>query len=138
MFDRKEFSRMKRAGFPVMSVSKAKLSEAMLDILQQLPEGTKNLKKVVEKHLGTAGQMISSREMNDLWNKTKGKAARLFPDKFQLDGRNALIWNETPEIELDKKISLANYKKLNELANAENCSVNAMISKVIKSWEKNS
>jgi len=138
MFNRKDFSRMKRAGFPVMGASKAKLSEAMLDILTQLPEGTKNLKNVVEQHLGTYGQMISSREMNDLWDKTKRKAARLYPDKFYLDGRNALKWNDGTKKELDKKISPANFKKLNELANAENCSVNAIISKLIKSWGQNS
>jgi hypothetical protein len=138
MFSRKEFSRMKRAGFPVISASKSKIAEVMLDILEQLPKGTKNLKKVVEQNLGMAAQTISSRDMNDLWDKTKRKAARQFPDKFYLDGRNALKWKETSEIELDKNISLTNYKKLNELANVENCSVNAMISKLIKGWGKNS
>ena len=136
MFNRSNFSQMRRSGFSVGSVSKTKLTEAMLEILQQIPEGTTNLKKVVEQNLGIYGQMVTTREMNDLWDKVKRKAARLYPDKFILDGRNALKWNDGSQKNIDTKISSTNFKKLNELAESENCSVNAIISKLIKVYKK--
>jgi hypothetical protein len=37
---------------------------------------------------------------------------------------------------LDKNISAANFKNLNELAEIENCNVNAMVSKLIKNYKK--
>jgi len=37
---------------------------------------------------------------------------------------------------LDKKISLANFKQLNELARIENCSVDQLISKLLKNYKK--
>ena len=37
---------------------------------------------------------------------------------------------------LDKKISAANFKKLNELADTENCNVNALVSKLISIYKK--
>ncbi len=40
------FAQMRRAGMGI-GISKAKLSEAMLEILLQLPEGTTNLKEVI-------------------------------------------------------------------------------------------
>ena len=135
MFNRNDFSKMRRSGFSVGSISKTKLIEAMLEILAQIPEGTTNLKKVVEQNLGIYGQMVTTREMNDIWDKTKRKAARLYPDKFILDARSALKWNDGSQKEIDKKISSSNFKKLNELAVSENCSVNAVISKLIKNYK---
>ena len=83
------------------------------------------------------GQLSTSREINAAWSETKKKAVKLYPDKFILDGRGVLHWNDGSVKILDKKISSANYKKLNELADTENCNVNSMVSKLITSYKKN-
>ena len=135
MFDRKTYSQMRRAGLGV-GVSKEKVKQAMVEILLQLPEGTTNLKETVIHHLGQYGQMTSVRDLNTIWNQAKKKAAKSNPEKFILDGRNVLRWNDGSVKVLDKKISSANFKKLNELAESEGCSVNAVVSKLIKTYKK--
>jgi hypothetical protein len=117
-------------------LSKGRLSKMMLDILLEFPFGAKNLKDNVTLRLGMVGQMSTARDINAAWNETKKKAAKLYPDKFILDGRNALHWNDGSVIVLDKAISSSNYKKLNELADIENCNVNAMVSKLISFYKK--
>ena len=136
MFNRKTFSDMRRAGMGV-GVSKAKLAQAMLEILVQLPEGTTNLKETIVAHLGLLGQMAATRDINAAWNDTKKRAPREYPEKFILDGRKVLHWNDGSIEVIDKKISSANVKKLNQLAEAENCTVNEMISKLIGHYQKN-
>lgn len=135
MFDRKSYSQMRRAGFGI-GVSKEKVKQAMVEILLQLPEGTSNIKETVIYHLGQYGQMIPVRDLNTIWNQVKKKVAKSNPEKFLLDGRNALHWNDGSVKVLDKKISPANFKKLNELAESEDCSVNVVISKLIKTYKK--
>jgi len=135
MFDRKTFAQMRRAGMGI-GTSKAKLSEAMLEILTQLPEGTTYLKDVVVANMGLLGQMSATRDINEAWNQAKKKAAKLYPEKFILDGRNAVHWNDGSVEVLDKKISTSNFKKLNALAEKEDCSVNTLVSRLIKSYEK--
>ena len=117
-------------------LSKGRLSKMMLDILLEFPSGAKNLKDNVTLRLGLIGQMSTARDINAAWNETKKKAAKLYPDKFILDGRNVLHWNDGRVIVLDKTISSANYKKLNELADIENCNVNAIVSKLISYYKK--
>lgn len=117
-------------------LSKGKFSKMMLDILLELPSGTKNLKDNVTLRLGLIGQMSTTRDINSAWNETKKKAAKLYPDEFILDGRNVLHWNDGSVKILDKKISSANYKKLNELADTENCNVDALVSKLISYYKK--
>ena len=135
MFNRKTFSEMRRAGMGV-GVSKTKLAHAMLEILIQLPEGATNLKETIVAHLGLLGQMSSTRDINAAWNDTKKRAAREYPEKFMLDGRKVLHWNDGSVKIIDKKISAANFKKLNELAERENCTVNQILSKLIKYYQK--
>ena len=53
-----------------------------------------------------------------------------------LDGRKVLHWNDGSVKILDKKISSVNFKKLNDLTEIENCSVNQLISKLLKSYQK--
>jgi len=130
------FSDMRRSGFGV-GVSKNKLSQGMLNILVQLPAGTTNLKDTVVHHMGLIGQMSSTRDINDAWRIAKKKAAKEFPEKFILDDRTVLHWNDGTTKVLDKKISLANFKKLNRLADLENSNVNKLISKIIKCYEIN-
>ena len=126
---------MRRAGFGV-GVSRAKVTQAMIEILLQIPEGTSNLKDIVIYNLGQIGQMTPVRDLNDAWNQAKRKVAKTHPDKFILDGRKTLQWNDGSIKILDKKISPSNFKKLKELAEAEGCSVNAIVSKLIKNYEK--
>ena len=135
MFNRGIFSDMRRAGFGV-GVSKAKLVKEMLEILPQLPVGTQHLKDTVVAHLGMLGQMAPTRDLSAAWNEAKKKAAKQYPDKFILDGRNVLHWNDGSVEVLDKKISAANFKKLNELAQADGCTVNQLVSKLIRSYQK--
>jgi hypothetical protein len=117
-------------------LSKGKLSKMMLDILLEFPSGAKNLKDNVTLRLGMIGQMSTTRDINAAWNETKKKAAKLYPNKFILDGRNVLQWNDGSVKVLDKKISSANYTKLNELADTEKCNVNAMVSELISYYKK--
>ncbi len=109
----------------------------MLERLLELPDGAKHLKENAALRLGMVGQLSSTREISAAWNETKKKAAKLHPDRFILDGRGALHWNDGSVKILDKKISSVNYKKLNELAETENCNVNSMVSKLISSYKKN-
>jgi hypothetical protein len=109
----------------------------MLERLLELPDGAINLKENVTLRLGMVGQLSSSREISAAWNETKKKAAKLHPDKFILDGRGVLHWDDGSVKILDKKISSANFKKLNELAETESCNVNSMVSRLISSYKKN-
>ena len=135
MFNRKTFSEMRRAGMGV-GVSKTKLARAMLEILIQLPEGATNLKETIVVHLGLLGQMSSARDINAAWNDAKKRAAKEYHEKFMLDGRKVLHWNDGSVKIIDKKISAANFRKLNELAERENCTVNQILSKLIKYYQK--
>ena len=135
MFNRKTFSEMRRAGMGV-GVSKTKLARAMLEILIQLPEGATNLKETIVAHLGLLGQMSSTRDINAAWNAAKKRAAREYPEKFILDGRKVLHWSDGSVKIIDKKISAANFKKLNELAERESCTVNQILSKLINYYQK--
>ena len=81
--------------------------------------------------------MSTTRDINAAWNETRKKAANLYPEKFILDGRGVLHWNDGNIRILDKKISAANFKKLNDLADIEDCSVNSMVSKMISFYKKN-
>ena len=118
-------------------LSKNRITKMMLERLLELPDGAKKLKENVTLRLGMVGQLSSSREINAAWNETKKKAAKLHPDKFILDGRGVLHWNDGSVKILDKKISSANFKKLNELAETESCNVNSMVSRLISSYKKN-
>ena len=135
MFNKKMFGDMRRAGMTV-GLSKGKISKAMLEILVQLPTGTTHLKETVVANLGLLGNMSATRDINAAWNEAKKNAAKEYPEKFILDGRKVLHWNDGSVKILDKKISSVNFKKLNDLAEIENCSVNQLISKLLKNYQK--
>ncbi len=135
MFNKKMFGDMRRAGMTV-GLSKGKISKAMLEILIQLPTGTTHLKESVVANLGLLGNMSATRDINAAWNEAKKKAAKEYPEKFILDGRKVLHWDDGSVKILDKKISSVNFKKLNDLAEIENCSVNQLISKLLKNYQK--
>ena len=117
-------------------VSKNKLTEMMVQILMQLPKGTHDLKDNVVMNLGSVGQVCTTRYINDAWNRAKKIAARDHPERFVLDNRNALLWNDESVKILDKNISASNYKKLNKLAEDEGLSVNELISSLIRIYKK--
>lgn len=117
-------------------VPKRKLATAMLEILVRLPVGTTDLKNVILQHIGFMASMASSRDINAAWNDTKKKAAKEYSDKFILNGRGILHWNDGSEKILDKKISATNFNKLNTLAESENCSINDMLTKLIKNYKQ--
>lgn len=129
------FSDMRRAGFKV-GLSKNQLKEMMYDILLELPVGTKEIKNAIVFNLGMYGQLATTREIDAVWNEIKRKAARECPDKFELDKRGSLVWYDNSKIQVDKNISTANFKKLNELANAEKCNINQMLSKLFDCYKK--
>ena len=135
MFSKKMFGDMRRAGMTV-GLSKGKISKAMLEILVQLPTGTTHLKETVVANLGLLGNMSATRDINAAWNEAKKKAAKEYPEKFILDGRKVLHWNDGSVKILDKKISSVNFKKLNDLSEIENCSANQLISKLLKHYQK--
>jgi hypothetical protein len=135
MFSKKMFGDMRRAGMTV-GLSKGKISKAMLEVLVQLPTGTTHLKEIVVANLGLLGHMSATRDINAAWNEAKKKAVKEYPEKFILDGRKVLHWNDGSVKILDKKISSVNFKKLNDLSEIENCSVNQLISKLLKNYQK--
>lgn len=53
-----------------------------------------------------------------------------------MDDRNILHWNDGSTKVLDKKISTANFISLNELADMKNCSIDKLISELIKYYKK--
>ena len=118
-------------------LSKGKITNMMLEKLMEFPVGTSQLKENVTLRLGMVGQLATSREINAAWDETKKKAAKLHPDKFILDGRGVLRWNDGKAKILDKNISAANFKKLNELADSQDCSVDSIVSKLITVYKKN-
>lgn len=117
-------------------LSKNRLSKMMLDILVELPPGSAKLKEQVVARLELVGRMSATRDINDAWNQTKKNAAKLYADKFILDERNVLHWNDGSIIPLDKNISTVNLKKLNDLADMENCNVDKIVSKLIRMYTK--
>ena len=104
MFSKKTLGDMRRAGMSV-GLSKGKLSKAMLEILLQLPTGTTHLKESIAANLGILGNMSATRDINAAWNEAKKKAAKEHPEKFILNGRKVLHWNDGSVKILDKKIS---------------------------------
>jgi len=135
MFSKGLFANMRRSGFGV-GISKGKLTKAMVEILGQLPVGTPKLKDVVVYNLGLLGQMSATRDINAAWTAAKKKVAREHPERFVLVGRATLRWNDGSVEELDRKISTANFKKLNALAAAEGCSVDRVVTKLVRHYKK--
>ena len=117
-------------------IPKSMLSQFMLEHLLKLPEGVTPLKENVILQLGNIAAVCSVRDLGMAWNETKKKAVKQHPDKFILDGRGALHWNDGTIKVLDKKITAANFKKLNELAEAEGVNVNKMVTKLISFYKK--
>jgi hypothetical protein len=108
----------------------------MLEKLLENPPGSAKQNEQLVDRLELVGRMKATLDLNDAWNHTKKNAAKLHADKFILDERNVLHWNDGSMNPLDKSISTANFKKLNDLSDMENCSVDKIISKLIRAYSK--
>lgn len=133
MFNRKSFGGKRTSGSD-SSGEQEELSQTMLEILLELTEDTSNLKEAVVDQLGLREVTHGTRDMNAAWDVVKKKAARTYSRRFSLDRRKELVWTDKladpPRAGLDKRISARNMKKLNELANAEGCTVDQMIERL--------
>lgn len=85
----------------------------MLEILVQLPSGTTDLKNTVVAHLGLLGQMSATPDIHAAWNDAKKKAAREYPDK---------------------DLSVANQKKLKELAASPSPLLGVITTRFVLHW----
>ncbi len=117
-------------------VSQGRLVKMMVEKLLNLPKGTSDIKGSAIANLGIIGDACTTRYLTEAWNKAKKIAARDYPDRFILDNRSTLQWKEEDVKILDKNISQANYKKLNELADNENLNVDEMVSLLIGNYKK--
>jgi hypothetical protein len=123
---------MRRAGFDT-GVSTAKLTQAMVEVLLQLPPDVTPSKEVVVQHLGLLGQMSKTRDINGAWNSAKRRVVREYPDKFGLDGkvlRPASAIEDRPR----EKLSTAGHRKLATLAAKEGMTSDELLSRLIASW----
>ena len=118
-------------------LSKGKLSNMMLERLLELPMGMPNIKDFTMAKMGNLIVFSTQKELKEAWDETKKKATKQYPEKFILDEKNTLHWNDGSIKVLDKKIAAANFKKLNELAEIEGCNVNSMVTKLISFYQKN-
>ena len=120
----------------VMSVlSKGRIAKLIVEQLAGLPFGTGNLKNNAMRGLGFVVPLSTTREIDAAWDEAKKKVVKLYPDKFVLDDRGVLCWNDGSVKILDKKISSKNFTKLNELAESEGCSVDSIVSKLISHYK---
>lgn len=118
-----------------MALSAKELSQIMLEELLTLPPETTKLKEQVHaRFMGGLLLFAARRNMIAAWKKTKKEAVKLYPDKFILDEKEVLHWNDGSV--LDKKISTVNFKKLNKLADAEEIDVNKMVTKLIRFYKQ--
>ena len=117
-------------------LSKGKLTKFMLTKVVNISSESNNIKEETIRVLGDMLRLSSKKEIDAAWNDVKKKAVKEYPEKFILDDRGVLKWNDGSIKNLDKKITLSTYRKLNVLAEKENCSVDKLIGKLIKLYNK--
>jgi hypothetical protein len=123
---------MRRGGFDI-GVSAGKLTQAMVEVLSQLPPEVTPSKEVVVQHLGLLGQMSKTRDINASWNSAKRQVVRDQPDRFCLDGK-VLRWASAMEDRPRQKLSTAGHRKLAALAAKEGMTPDELLSRLISSW----
>jgi len=126
------FAQMRRGGFDI-GVSAGKLTQAMVEVLSQLPPEVTPSKEVVVQHLGLLGQMSKTRDINASWNSAKRQVVRDQPDRFCLDGK-VLRWASAMEDRPRQKLSTAGHRKLATLAAKEGMTPDEFLSRLISSW----
>ena len=128
------FAQVRRAGFDI-GVSAAKLTQAMVEILSQLPPQATPSKEVVVQLLGLLGQMSKTRDINAAWNSAKRQVVREHPDRFCLDGK-ILRWARTDEDRPRQRLSAAGLRKLAALASKQGLTPDELLSRLISCWRK--
>src|SRR6266571_2312351 len=122
------------AGFDI-GISTAKLAQAMVEVLSQLPPEATPSKKVVVRHLGLLGQIAKTRDVNAAWNRAERQVVREQPDRFCLDGK-VLRWATALENRSREKLSTAGHRKLTILAAKEGITPDELLSRLIFSWRR--
>ena len=126
------FAQVRRAGFDI-GLSAGKLTQAMAEVLSQLPPGATPSKDVVVLHLGLLGQMTKTRDINAAWNSAKRQIAREYPDRFCLDGK-VLRWASDMEERPREKLSTTGHRKLAALAAREGITPDELLRRLISAW----
>jgi hypothetical protein len=128
------FAQARRSRFGLgLGLSTGKLTEAMVEVLSQLPPEATPSKEVVVAHLGLLGQMSKTRDVNAAWNSAKRQVVREHPDKFCLDGkvlRRASAMEDRPR----EKLSATGHRKLTTLAAKEGMTPDELLSRLISAW----
>jgi len=122
------------AGFDI-GISTAKLTQAMVEVLSQLPPEATPSKEVVVRHLGLLGQIAKTRDVNAAWNSAKRQIVREQPDRFGLDGK-VLRWATALENRSRETLSTAGHRKLAILAAKEGITPDELLSRLISSWRR--
>lgn len=126
------FSQVRRAGFDI-GISVAKLAQAMVEVLSQLPAEATPSKEAVVQPLGLLGQMSGTRDINAAWNSAKRQIVRECPDRFFLDGK--ILRRVSAKAERPRgKLSAAGHRKLATLAEKEGLTPDQLLSPLISSW----
>ena len=126
------FAEVRRAGFDI-GLSTGKLTEAMVDVLLQLPPEAAPAKEFVVQHLGPLGPMSKTRDINAAWNRAKRQVVREHPDRFCLDGK-VLRWASAMADRPREKLSTAGHRRLATLAAKEGMTPDELLGHLIVAW----
>lgn len=80
------YADMRRAGYDI-GTSKAELVRLMMRALLVIEPGTPDLKDAVLALLGRDGQMAKARDIQAAWHTAKRRAAKDYPERFQIEGK---------------------------------------------------
>jgi len=84
------FAQARRGGFDI-GLPSGKLVKAMVEVLSEMPPGTRPSKAVVVCNLGPLRRTFKSRDINAAWEAAKRQVVREHPDRFRLNGK-VLRW----------------------------------------------
>lgn len=126
------FAEVRRAGFDI-GLSAGKLTQAMVEVLSQLPSEASPSKEVVVQRLGLLGQMSKTRDTDAAWNRAKRQVVREHPARFCLEGK-VLRWASAREDRPREKLSPAGQRKLAALAAKEGMTPDELLGRLIVSW----
>jgi hypothetical protein len=128
------FAQVRRAGFGI-GLSAAKLTRAMVEVIEQLSPETAPSKELVVHHLGLLGQMSRTRDLNAAWNGAKREVVREHPDWFCLDGK---VLRRASDLEgrPREKLSAAAHRKLAALATKAGMTPDELVGQMIAAWRR--
>ena len=127
-----DFARMRRAVFGP-DVSVGKLTQAMVEVLLQLPEDASLSKDRVVEHLGPLGAMSTTRDLAAAWGAAKRRVARDHPTLFRVE-RNVLRRASAESPPPPPKLSAAGQRRLATLAAKEGLDPDLLLGQMIEAW----